>query len=220
MLDSGNFVLYNSSGGIIWESFGHPTDTILPTQRLQPGVELFSSVSETDPSTGKFRLKMQQDGNLLQYPINTPDTAPICLLCIWRIPGNGSVTFCEDIAPITFSFAEIEKLTEGFKEELKKLEKVLAEGEKEFLTEIKVIGKTHYRNLVRSLGYSFDGPTKVLVCNEEVELKQLERVIKVALWCIIDEPSLRPSMKKVLLMLEGTVDIPVPPNPASYLSCI
>ncbi|KAJ0041528.1 hypothetical protein Pint_27156 [Pistacia integerrima] len=76
MLDSGNFVLYNSSGGIIWQSFGHPTDTILPTQRLLPGVELFSSVSETDPSTGKFRLKMQQDGNLVQYPINTPDTGP------------------------------------------------------------------------------------------------------------------------------------------------
>ncbi|KAK1586340.1 hypothetical protein Q3G72_001533 [Acer saccharum] len=59
-----------------------------------------------------------------------------------------------------------------------------------------------------------------LVGDGEVEPKELERVIKVALWCILDEPSLRPSMKKVLLMLEGTVDIPTPPNPTSFISTI
>ncbi|XP_044469488.1 G-type lectin S-receptor-like serine/threonine-protein kinase LECRK1 [Mangifera indica] len=658
MLDSGNFVLYNSSGGIIWQSFDYPTDTILPTQRLLAGHELFPGVSETDPSTGKFRLKMQRDGNLVQYPTNTDDTAPyayyasgtdgqgdnvtlnlgvdghlyllntsgvnikniaevyptggvlylmrvdwdgifrlyshslrpngtwsavwnssqnkcdpkglcgvnsycvlndqkpdceclpgfalvnqsnqtsgcerdfiaescsnghgsvkfkiqslentlwedvsyfdlsettkedcqqacladcnceaalfksddrtcrmqrlplrfgrrdmgsgsktfafikvgnassdsnnvpgeekkylgtsliITLSCVFgasifvvlatcgifihryqawsykRIPGNGNFRLCEDVSPISFTFAEIEKLTDGFKEEIgrgssgivykgtmmhcnkfvaiKKLEKALVEGEREFLTEIKVIGRTHHKNLVRLLGYSFDGPNKVLVyeymsngsladllftpekqlnwiermgiardiargilylhdecqtqiihcdikphnvlmdesrcakiadfglakllkpdqtntftgirgtrgyvapewhrnlpitvkadiysfgvvlleiiccrrcmdqnfpddqvvledwvyqCfdggelrqlvgNEEVDLKQLERMVKVALWCILDEPSLRPSMKKVLLMLEGTVEIPIPPSPTSFLTCI
>ena len=59
-----------------------------------------------------------------------------------------------------------------------------------------------------------------LVGDGEVEPKELERVIKVALWCVLDEPSLRPSMKKVLLMLEGTVDIPTPPNPTSFISTI
>ncbi|KAE7996440.1 hypothetical protein FH972_001166 [Carpinus fangiana] len=59
-----------------------------------------------------------------------------------------------------------------------------------------------------------------LVNNEEVDKKQLERMAKVGLWCILDEPSLRPSMKKVLLMLEGTVDIPTPPSPTSFLSTI
>ncbi|KAJ6737371.1 RUST RESISTANCE KINASE LR10-RELATED [Salix viminalis] len=74
--DSGNFVLYNSTSQIIWQSFDSPTDTLLPTQQLKAGVELFSPVSETDLSTGIFRLKMQNDGNLVQYPVNTPDTAP------------------------------------------------------------------------------------------------------------------------------------------------
>ncbi|KAF9681738.1 hypothetical protein SADUNF_Sadunf05G0034000 [Salix dunnii] len=74
--DSGNFVLYNSDSQIIWQSFDSPTDTLLPTQQLKAGVELFSPVSETDLSTGIFRLKMQNDGNLVQYPVNTPDTAP------------------------------------------------------------------------------------------------------------------------------------------------
>ena len=41
-----------------------------------------------------------------------------------------------------------------------------------------------------------------------------------ALWCILDEPSLRPSMKKILLMLEGTEDISIPPGPNSVLSRI
>ncbi|XP_044461945.1 G-type lectin S-receptor-like serine/threonine-protein kinase LECRK3 [Mangifera indica] len=655
MLDSGNFVLYNSSGGIIWQSFDYPTDTILPTQRLLAGEKLISSISETNPSTGKFILIMQRDGNLVQYPkhqiriqsaywasdtsgsgddvtlnldmdghlyllnasgfniknitggyptggiiylmrvdsdgifrlysfnlrqtgirsvvwnssenkcapkglcgLNSycvingqkadckclpgfafvhqgnwtsdcernfteescsngrgpvrfsiqiledtlwedvsyfdlsettkEDCQQACLAdcnceaalfdsddrkcrmqrlplqfgrrdmsggsknfafikvgikssdgdsfpqeekkghqndliilisCVvgaftfvilaisWifihryqvksyrRIPGNGNFRFCEDIAPISFSFVQIDKLTNGFKEEVgrgsssivykgiydkkfvavKKLDKVLAEGENEFLTEIKVIGITHHKNLVRLLGYSTDGPNKVLVyeymsngsladilfkrennpnwmermniahdiargilylhdeceahiihCDikpqnilidgnrcakiadfglvkllkpdqtntftgirgtrgyvapewhqnlpvttkvdiysfgvmlleiiccrrfmdqtfpedqiiledwvyqcfdagelrqligsEEVDLKQLERMIRVALWCILDEPSMRPSMKKVLLMLEGSVDIPIPPNPTSFLTSI
>lgn len=75
MLDSGNFVLYNSDQGIIWQSFDHPTTTIVQGQRLSAGTELFSSVSETDQSTGIFRLKMQTDGNLIQYPVGTTDTA-------------------------------------------------------------------------------------------------------------------------------------------------
>ncbi|KAK7813453.1 g-type lectin s-receptor-like serine/threonine-protein kinase lecrk3, partial [Quercus suber] len=48
----------------------------------------------------------------------------------------------------------------------------------------------------------------------------LEKMTNVALWCILDEPSLRPSMKKVLLMLEGTIDIPIPPSPTSFLSTV
>ncbi|XP_044492457.1 G-type lectin S-receptor-like serine/threonine-protein kinase LECRK4 [Mangifera indica] len=102
-----------------------------------------------------------------------------------RIIGNGNFRFCEDIAPTSFSFVKIEKLTDGFKEEIgrgslgivykgimmnckkfvgvKKLEKVLVEGENKFLTEIKVIGKTYHKNLVRLLGYFTDGSNKVLV---------------------------------------------------------
>ncbi|VVA38415.1 PREDICTED: G-type lectin S-receptor [Prunus dulcis] len=75
MLDSGNFVLYNSGREIVWQSFDHPTDTLLPGQRLLSGNELFSANSEADHSTGIFRLKMQNDGNLVQYPVDTPDTS-------------------------------------------------------------------------------------------------------------------------------------------------
>ncbi|TYG72609.1 hypothetical protein ES288_D04G035300v1 [Gossypium darwinii] len=76
MLDTGNFVVYNSDEDRIWQSFQYPTTSILQGQPLSAGKELVSSVSETDQSTGIFRLKMQHDGNLVQYPVDTPDTAP------------------------------------------------------------------------------------------------------------------------------------------------
>ncbi|KAG7942997.1 hypothetical protein I3843_15G016400 [Carya illinoinensis] len=71
MLDTGNFVLYNSNL-TIWETFDAPTDTILPGQPLLAGNELASSISETNHATGNFRLTMQRDGNLVQYPSYIP----------------------------------------------------------------------------------------------------------------------------------------------------
>ncbi|KAH0775957.1 hypothetical protein KY290_007368 [Solanum tuberosum] len=76
MLDTGNFVLYNSDHSIIWQSFDNPTNTLLPGQHISARQELFSSASEADDSLGIFRLKMQDDGNLVQYPVNTPDSSP------------------------------------------------------------------------------------------------------------------------------------------------
>ncbi|EXB82944.1 G-type lectin S-receptor-like serine/threonine-protein kinase RLK1 [Morus notabilis] len=75
MLDSGNFVLRNSTSDIIWESFNHPTDTILQGQVLPTLGQLFSSVSDTNHSTGRYHLWMQADGNLVLYPANTEDSS-------------------------------------------------------------------------------------------------------------------------------------------------
>ncbi|CAA2979404.1 G-type lectin S-receptor-like serine threonine-kinase LECRK3 [Olea europaea subsp. europaea] len=88
MLDSGNFVLYDSSRRIAWQSFDHPTDTLLPNQSLSAGEEIFSSVSKTNPARGIFRLKMQNDGNLVQYPVETPDTAPYAYYPSYGDGGN------------------------------------------------------------------------------------------------------------------------------------
>lgn len=313
-----------------------------------------------------------------------------------KVSSKGNFELMEDIAPRSFTYTELEEVTNGFQEEIgrgasgiiykgtlefnkvvavKRLENMLAEGDKEFQNEMKVIGRTHHRNLVRLLGYSLDGPKKLLVyeymvngsladilfdpenpprwderirialdiargilylheecetqiihcdikpqnilideyrsakisdfglakllkadqtntytgirgtrgyvapewhrkmavtvkadvysfgimlmeilcCRKSVNLslseeeavleewvnqcfenneldkliidvetdkKKFERMVRVGLWCILDEPSLRPSMKKVLLMLEGTVDIPAPPSLSSYLTAI
>ena len=67
MLDSGNFVLYSGSS-VIWQSFDHPTDTILVGQNLTFNDKLVSSVSSSNHSSGRFLLPLQTDGNLVAYP--------------------------------------------------------------------------------------------------------------------------------------------------------
>ena len=46
---------------------------------------------------------------------------------------------------------------------MKILENVLAEREREFQTKMKVIRRTHHKNLVHLLGYCHDGPNRLLV---------------------------------------------------------
>ncbi|XP_051127319.1 G-type lectin S-receptor-like serine/threonine-protein kinase LECRK3 [Andrographis paniculata] len=74
MLDNGNFVLYNSNNLVIWQSFDYPTDTLLSGQQLLQPKELFSMAAKNSYTRGIFRLSMQSDGNLVQYPINTKNT--------------------------------------------------------------------------------------------------------------------------------------------------
>ncbi|GLJ35608.1 hypothetical protein SUGI_0715800 [Cryptomeria japonica] len=49
-----------------------------------------------------------------------------------------------------------------------------------------------------------------------MEVRQLERMVLVGVWCIQEDPSLWPSIKKVVQMLEGKVEIAVPPTPGSF----
>ncbi|XP_019237899.1 PREDICTED: G-type lectin S-receptor-like serine/threonine-protein kinase LECRK2 [Nicotiana attenuata] len=70
LLDNGNFVLYNQDHESIYESFSSPVDTILGGQILASGGKLISSFSSTNHSSGRFRLVMQGDGNLVAYPRN------------------------------------------------------------------------------------------------------------------------------------------------------
>ncbi|KAM1130109.1 hypothetical protein ACFX19_045502 [Malus domestica] len=86
----------------------------------------------------------------------------------------------------SFSYEELQEATNGFKEELgkgafgvvfkgamqigsgvkvavKKLRYVMQDVEKEFKTELNVIGKTHHKNLVRLFGYCDEGQQKLLV---------------------------------------------------------
>ncbi|PHT59205.1 hypothetical protein CQW23_01568 [Capsicum baccatum] len=84
-----------------------------------------------------------------------------------------------------FSYKDMSKATEGFKEELgrgafgivykgvveigspipvavKKLDRVVQDGDKEFKTEVNVIGQTHHKNLVRLIGFCDEGPHRLL----------------------------------------------------------
>nr|XP_029117944.1 G-type lectin S-receptor-like serine/threonine-protein kinase LECRK2 [Elaeis guineensis] len=71
--------------------------------------------------------------------------------------------------------------------------------------------------------YYREGRLDVLVENDEeamADISVVERFVMVAMWCIQEEPSLRPSMQKVIQVLEGAVAVPAPPDPSSYSSSI
>ncbi|XP_022148733.1 G-type lectin S-receptor-like serine/threonine-protein kinase LECRK3 [Momordica charantia] len=64
---------------------------------------------------------------------------------------------------------------------------------------------------------------EMLVRNDEEaknDIKRVEKFVMIAIWCIQEEPSLRPSMKKVIQMLEGAVQVSTPPDPSSFISTI
>ncbi|KAJ9685838.1 hypothetical protein PVL29_017774 [Vitis rotundifolia] len=45
------------------------------------------------------------------------------------------------------------------------------------------------------------------------DMRRLEKLVMVAIWCIQEDPSLRPSMRNVTQMLEGVVEVPMPSCP-------
>ncbi|KAG6737333.1 hypothetical protein POTOM_058849 [Populus tomentosa] len=115
----------------------------------------------------------------------------ISTFCVYRDRAylyeklSGIISLAGEFTLRSFSYSELEKATSGFMEELgrgsigavyrgtmpggdrtvavKRLEKVLDEGEKKFRAEITVIGQTYHRNLVRLLGFCVEGSRRVLV---------------------------------------------------------
>ncbi|GFZ00655.1 receptor-like protein kinase 1 [Actinidia rufa] len=58
-----------------------------------------------------------------------------------------------------------------------------------------------------------------LVENDEEarsDMKRLERLVMVAIWCIQEDPSIRPSMRKITQMLEGVIEVSIPPCPSLF----
>ncbi|RWR72718.1 G-type lectin S-receptor-like serine/threonine-protein kinase LECRK3 [Cinnamomum micranthum f. kanehirae] len=43
--------------------------------------------------------------------------------------------------------------------------------------------------------------------------KVLKRMVMVAIWCVQEDPSLRPSMKRVVRMMAGVVEVSAPMDP-------
>ncbi|CAD5195744.1 unnamed protein product [Musa acuminata subsp. malaccensis] len=62
LLDSGNLVLRADSNRILWQSFDHPTDTVLPGMKIQYNCSSHSTIYITswkdadDPSPGDYSL--------------------------------------------------------------------------------------------------------------------------------------------------------------------
>ncbi|XP_058188688.1 G-type lectin S-receptor-like serine/threonine-protein kinase RKS1 isoform X3 [Rhododendron vialii] len=88
LLDSGNLVLCqgdSGSGGVVWQSFDHPTNTLLPNMKLgldrRTGLEWFltSWKSRDDPGTGEYSYRVEP--NELPQLIGFKGSTRL-----WRIP--------------------------------------------------------------------------------------------------------------------------------------
>ncbi|KAH6789690.1 hypothetical protein C2S51_004696 [Perilla frutescens var. frutescens] len=65
--------------------------------------------------------------------------------------------------------------------------------------------------------YSKKKVDKLVENDEEArnDIKSVERLVMVGIWCIQEDPSLRPSMRRVTLMLQGVAPVSLPPRPSS-----
>ncbi|KAI3444952.1 hypothetical protein Pfo_001617 [Paulownia fortunei] len=68
--------------------------------------------------------------------------------------------------------------------------------------------------------YSKRKLSKLVENDEEArnDMKSVEKLAMVAIWCIQEDPSLRPSMRRVTQMLEGVAEVSVPPRPSVFSS--
>ncbi|KAF5822897.1 putative non-specific serine/threonine protein kinase [Helianthus annuus] len=48
------------------------------------------------------------------------------------------------------------------------------------------------------------------------DYKKLTKFMMVGLWCVQENPSLRPTMRKVIQMLEGVIEVSKPPCPFPF----
>jgi hypothetical protein len=61
--DNGNLVLLRNDSKVIWQSFDHPTDTLLPMQNFTRGMKL---ISEPDSNNLTYVLEIEsQSGNVI-----------------------------------------------------------------------------------------------------------------------------------------------------------
>ncbi|XP_050371526.1 G-type lectin S-receptor-like serine/threonine-protein kinase LECRK2 [Argentina anserina] len=94
MLDSGNFVLADQNSTYLWESFDHPTDTMLPTQSLKQNGILYARYTATNYSTGRFMKTLQLDGNLVLYTTYYPQySAKSPYWASWSVAKNTEIGY-------------------------------------------------------------------------------------------------------------------------------
>jgi len=70
MKDNGNFLLLDQNFVVLWQSFSHFTDTLVPGQEMNLNNYLYSRQGEFNFTRGKFELHLQANGDVLLNLIN------------------------------------------------------------------------------------------------------------------------------------------------------
>ncbi|CAN7032587.1 unnamed protein product [Brassica rapa subsp. trilocularis] len=91
--DSGNLVVVSSDGASIWESFNHPTDTLITNQVFKEGMKLTSNSSSTSNMT--YVLEIKSGDMFLSVNSLTPQV-------YWSM-GSDSGSITENVGVVTSS---------------------------------------------------------------------------------------------------------------------
>ncbi|GLJ12389.1 hypothetical protein SUGI_0189930 [Cryptomeria japonica] len=102
--DDGNLVMRDLSNGSVWESFDHPTDTLLPGQRLVLGSNLISNAAEDDFSVGNYEVLLTENDLLLRWRVQGFDQETY-----WSMAGDSSVIKLRSSAAFTLAYAALEQ---------------------------------------------------------------------------------------------------------------
>ncbi|KAG7941389.1 hypothetical protein I3843_16G039800 [Carya illinoinensis] len=92
LYDTGNLVLRTLGGENLWESFHFPTDTLLPQQLLTRNTQLVSSRSQTNYSSGFYKLLFDND-NVLCLLYDGAELSSIYWPAPWLIRGYSDGRF-------------------------------------------------------------------------------------------------------------------------------
>ncbi|KAL5559098.1 hypothetical protein UlMin_035309 [Ulmus minor] len=85
LLNSGNLVLLASNGVVLWQSFDSPTDTLVPHQQLTRYGKLVSSRSQTNLSSGFYKLFFDND-NVLRLIFDNNQLSSVYWPVPWQLP--------------------------------------------------------------------------------------------------------------------------------------
>ncbi|VFQ95140.1 unnamed protein product [Cuscuta campestris] len=72
LYDTGKFAILGSGSAVLWDTFSHPTNTLLPTQSLEMGTMLISRKENALMTPGRFYLQMLESGNLVLSTKSVP----------------------------------------------------------------------------------------------------------------------------------------------------
>ncbi|GLJ37312.1 hypothetical protein SUGI_0756930 [Cryptomeria japonica] len=72
---TGNLIVLGTNGSTIWESFEHPTNILVPGQKLKPGQKLHSWISRTDPGGGSYSIRVLKGQGMFLYYNTSPKYA-------------------------------------------------------------------------------------------------------------------------------------------------
>ncbi|KAK1685656.1 hypothetical protein QYE76_046504 [Lolium multiflorum] len=107
LLDEGNLVLRLPNGKITWQSFDHPTDTVLPKMRFlvsykaKVAMRLVAWKGPDDPSSGDFSCSGDPSSPDLQF-VTWNKTEPYCRLTVWSGKSVSGGTYLTNTSSVLY----------------------------------------------------------------------------------------------------------------------